>query len=195
MIAIATTVNGVAVHAEVEPNELLLDYLREGLGLTAAKQSCEVQVCGTCTVLLDGDPVSACCVLAADIDGRRVRTLEGVIGGEPYERIADAFVRHAAVQCGFCTSGLVLTAMTLVERGDVPLGSREAVRQAMSGNLCRCTGYQSILDALLDAFSSLAAGTSGPLAAGTSAPLAATAPGSLAAGASSPSAALPGAGA
>jgi carbon-monoxide dehydrogenase small subunit len=162
--SLQATVNGRAVRAEVAPNELLLDWLREDLGLPAVKQSCEVQVCGTCTVLLDGDPVSSCCVLAADVDGRRVETLEGLAGTRLHEVLAAAFSRHAAVQCGFCTSGMLLTAAALVARGDLDLTSPQAVREAMSGNLCRCTGYQSILDALLEAFAELGAEPSAVLA-------------------------------
>ena len=99
------------------PQELLLDFLRDRLGLTGAKQSCEVQVCGVCTVLVDGDPVSSCCFLAADIDGRQVETIEGLAGSDFHRRAVEAFMRHAAVQCGFCTSGMLLTAKALAARG------------------------------------------------------------------------------
>ena len=97
--------------------ELLLDFLRDRLGLTGAKQSCEVQVCGVCTVLVDGNPVSSCCYLAADVDGRQVETIEGLAGTDFHRRAADAFMRHAAVQCGFCTAGMLLTAKALAARG------------------------------------------------------------------------------
>ena len=141
-------VNGKPCAAEVPAEELLLDFLRDRLGLTGTKQSCEVQVCGACTVLVDGDPVSSCCYLAADIDGRAVETIEGLAGSEFHRRAADAFLRHAAVQCGFCTAGMLLTARALAARG--PVGSRAEIAAAMHGNLCRCTGYVSILDALTD---------------------------------------------
>ena len=128
--------------------ELLLDFLRDRLGLTGTKQSCEVQVCGACTVLVDGNPVSSCCFLAADIDGREVETIEGLAGSEFHRRAAAAFGRHAAVQCGFCTPGMLLTAKALATRGAV--ADRADIAAAMNGNLCRCTGYRSILDSLTE---------------------------------------------
>jgi aerobic carbon-monoxide dehydrogenase small subunit len=145
---VRTTINGEKVTAEVPAELLLLDFLRDHRGLTGAKQSCEVQVCGACTVLVDGDPVSSCCYLAADIDGREVETIEGLAGSDFHRRAAEAFIRHAAVQCGFCTSGMLLTAKALAARGIG--GDRAAIAEAMSGNLCRCTGYVSILDSLAE---------------------------------------------
>ena len=143
---ISAVVNGTPVERAVAAHELLLDFLRDELGLTSVKQSCEVEVCGTCTVLVDGAPVSSCCFLACDIDGRRVETLEGLTG-TPFHRAAvQAFLAHAAVQCGFCSAGMILTAKVLADRGVEP--SADQIRQAMSGNLCRCTGYRSILDAV-----------------------------------------------
>ena len=114
---VRATINGKPYTAEVPAEELLLDFLRDRLGLTGTKQSCEVQVCGVCTVLVDGDPVSSCCYLAADIDGREVTTIEGLAGSDFHRRAAAAFLRHAAVQCGFCTAGLLLTAKALAARG------------------------------------------------------------------------------
>lgn len=146
---IATRVNGTPMSVDIEASELLLDFLRERLGLTGAKRSCEVQVCGACTVLVDGGPVSSCCYLAADVDGREVVTIESVRdqpGFEPYER---AFIAHAAVQCGFCIPGMVLTVKALADTGDLPT-DEAGLRTALSGNLCRCTGYRSILDAVGD---------------------------------------------
>ena len=142
------TVNGSAVVREIEPQELLLDFLRDRLDLKGAKASCEVQVCGVCTVLVDGDPVSSCCYLAADVDGREVETIEGLAGTDFHRRAADVFRRHAAVQCGFCTAGMLLTAKALAARGTG--GDRDEIAAAMSGNLCRCTGYVSILDSLTE---------------------------------------------
>ena len=145
---ISATINGKAFTGEVPAEELLLDFLRDRLGLTGAKQSCEVQVCGVCTVLVDGDPVSSCCYLAADVDGRQVETIEGLAGTDFHRRASDAFMRHAAVQCGFCTAGMLLTAKALAARGTG--GDRDEIAAAMSGNLCRCTGYVSILDSLTE---------------------------------------------
>jgi len=145
---ISATINGARFEGEVPPQELLLDFLRDRLGLTGAKQSCEVQVCGVCTVLLDGDPVSSCCFLAADIDGREVETIEGLAGSDFHRRAVEAFMRHAAVQCGFCTPGMLLTAKALAARGVG--GDRDQIAKAMSGNLCRCTGYVSILESLTE---------------------------------------------
>ncbi len=147
---IAATINGRAFTGDVEANELLLDFLRERIGLIGVRQSCEVQVCGTCTVLVDGNPVSSCCYLACDIDGSVVETIEGMVATPLHDELAEAFVRHAAVQCGYCTPGMLLTAKALL--GTADLSSEAAVRHAMAGNLCRCTGYRSILDALMEVF-------------------------------------------
>jgi aerobic carbon-monoxide dehydrogenase small subunit len=161
---VSAVINGAPVSADVEPQELLLDFLREGLGLTGAKQSCEVQVCGVCTVLVDGDPVSSCCFLAADIDGRQVETIEGLAGSDFHRRAVEAFMRHAAVQCGFCTSGMLLTAKALAARGigavptSGPASGRAEIAAAMNGNLCRCTGYRSILDSLAEVLGESAEG-------------------------------------
>jgi aerobic-type carbon monoxide dehydrogenase small subunit (CoxS/CutS family) len=140
------TINGAHFEGEVAPQELLLDFLRDRLGLTGTKQSCEVQVCGACTVLVDGNPVSSCCFLAADIDGHEVETIEGLAGSDFHRRAVEVFMRHAAVQCGFCTPGMLLTAKALAGQGLD--GNRDEIAAAMNGSLCRCTGYRSILDSL-----------------------------------------------
>jgi aerobic-type carbon monoxide dehydrogenase small subunit (CoxS/CutS family) len=151
---VRATINGRRFEGEVAPQELLLDFLREELGLTGTKQSCEVQVCGACTVLIDGRPVSSCCFLAADIDGREVETIEGMAGSDFHRRAVEAFMRHAAVQCGFCTPGMLLTAKALACQGlDI---DRDKIAAAMNGNLCRCTGYRSILDSLTELLSNQA---------------------------------------
>jgi aerobic carbon-monoxide dehydrogenase small subunit len=139
-------VNGRPVVREIEPQELLLDVLRERLGMTGAKRSCDTQVCGTCTVLVDGRPVSSCCFLAADAEGREVLTVEGLAERLDFARLEDAFTRHAALQCGFCTPGMLLTVAALLETGE--LTSAEEIKRALSGNLCRCTGYKGIVDAV-----------------------------------------------
>jgi aerobic carbon-monoxide dehydrogenase small subunit len=140
------TVNGTRVAREIEPQELLLDFIRDTLHLKGTKASCEVQVCGACTVLVDGEPVSACCFLAADADGREVLTIEGLREQERFVPLELAFTKHAAVQCGFCTPGLVVATHDLLSR--VPDPTDEEIREALAGNLCRCTGYQKILDAV-----------------------------------------------
>jgi aerobic-type carbon monoxide dehydrogenase small subunit (CoxS/CutS family) len=141
-------VNGRSVVREIEPSELLLDLLRNRLGLTGAKRSCDVQACGACTVLVDGRPVSSCCFLAADAEGRHVLTVEGLAERPEFERLEDAFKRHAALQCGFCTPGMLLTVAALLETGE--LTSVEEVKRGLAGNLCRCTGYRGILDAVCE---------------------------------------------
>jgi carbon-monoxide dehydrogenase small subunit len=146
-------VNGEPVEAVVEPQELLLDFLRDRLGLKGSKRSCEVQVCGTCTVLVDGLAVSSCCMLACEAEGREVLTIEGFARQEEFAEFQQAFTRHAALQCGFCTGGFVLTLKSLRDSGE--LGSEEEIRHALDSNVCRCTGYQSILAAARD----LAAGS------------------------------------
>jgi carbon-monoxide dehydrogenase small subunit len=138
-------INGQPKALEIEPQELLLDVLRDRLGLTGAKRSCDVQVCGTCTVLVDGRPVSSCTFLAAETDQREVATIEGLRDTPEFDRIAAAFTEHAAVQCGFCTPAMVLTIHAMREAGD--FGDEESVRHELAGNLCRCTGYRAILDA------------------------------------------------
>jgi carbon-monoxide dehydrogenase small subunit len=142
---IELTVNGREVHASVEPQELLLDFLRERLRLTGAKRSCDVQVCGTCTVLVDGGPVSACTYLAVEAHGHEVLTIEGFAETAEFAEFESAFVRHAALQCGYCTPGLLLTLKSLRDAGE--LGSEEDIRHGLDGSVCRCTGYRSILDA------------------------------------------------
>jgi len=145
---LAVQVNGTPVVREIEPQLLLLDFLRDGLGLTGAKRSCDLQACGTCTVLVDGRPVSSCCFLAADADGRQVLTIEGLAESLGYERLADSFTRHAALQCGFCTPGMLLTVTALLGSGE--LTSVEEVKRGLAGNLCRCTGYRGILEAVCE---------------------------------------------
>ena len=143
---IALSVNGAPVARDVPPEELLLDFLRDSLGLTGAKKSCEVQVCGACTVLVDWEPVSACCYLAADADGREVTTIEGLAGQPEFERLEEAFTRHAGLQCGFCTPAMLLTVSALLASGE--LATEEEIKRNLAGNLCRCTGYRGILEAV-----------------------------------------------
>lgn len=145
---IALHLNGEAIALDIEPQEFLLDVLRDELGLTGAKLSCDSQVCGACTVLVDGAPVSACSYLAVETEGRLVTTIEGFRETPEFEPIAAAFTRHAALQCGFCTPGMVLTIHALLEASE--LTDEASIRHGLAGNLCRCTGYRSILDAVED---------------------------------------------
>jgi carbon-monoxide dehydrogenase small subunit len=130
----------------VRPNQTLLDVLRDTLGNFDVKEGCDEGVCGACTVLLDGRPVSSCLLLAPSVRGRAVLTLRGLEGTGGLDRLQDAFVRHGAVQCGFCTPGMLLTTLAFLERAPRP--DREAIRGALEGNLCRCTGYTKIVDAV-----------------------------------------------
>jgi aerobic-type carbon monoxide dehydrogenase small subunit (CoxS/CutS family) len=147
-VDVATSVNGREVVRDVAPQELLLDFLRDSLGLTGAKRSCDVQVCGACTVLVDGLPVSSCCYLAADAAGREVTTIEGLAERPGFARLEEVFTRHAALQCGFCTPGMLLTVSALLEQGG--LVDEEAIKHELAGNLCRCTGYRGILEAVAE---------------------------------------------
>jgi carbon-monoxide dehydrogenase small subunit len=147
-VQLALSVNGREVVREVAPQELLLDFLRDSLGLSGAKRSCEVQVCGACTVLVDGEPVSSCCFLAAQAQGCEVTTIEGLAEREEFGRLEEAFTRHAALQCGFCTPGLLLTVSALLASGE--LESEERIKQGLAGNICRCTGYRGIVEAVAD---------------------------------------------
>ncbi len=141
-------INGTPIRRDIEPHALLLDVLRDDLGLTGAKLSCDVQVCGSCTVLVDGAPVSSCSFLAVEADGHHIQTIEGFRETPAFEPIAAAFTRHSALQCGFCTAGMVLTVHSLQEAGD--LTDEASIRHGLAGNLCRCTGYRAILDAVTD---------------------------------------------
>jgi carbon-monoxide dehydrogenase small subunit len=143
---VRTTVNGEAREADVWEGDSLLSMLREGLGLRGSKNACEQGECGSCSVWLDGDLVCACLVLAAQAEGREVRTIEGLGDDERLHPVQEAFAATGAVQCGFCTPGLVVAVSDLLERDAAP--DDLAVREALAGNICRCTGYRKILDAV-----------------------------------------------
>ena len=143
---IEVQVNGEQREADVWPGESLLYALRERLGLPGSKNACEQGECGSCSVLLDGSLVCACLVLAAQADGHAVVTVEGLAGEGELHRVQEAFVDAGAVQCGFCTPGLVVATADLLARRPDP--SEDEIREALSGNLCRCTGYQKIFDAV-----------------------------------------------
>jgi len=145
-ITIETTVNGRPVNRTVEARRMLLDFLRDDLDLKGAKRSCDSQVCGACTVLLDGLPVSACCTLAYEADGKQITTIEGLSQNGALDPVQQAFVDESAIQCGFCTAGMILSTKVLLEENPDP--SRDEIRQHLSSNLCRCTGYWNIIDAV-----------------------------------------------
>ena len=146
MTAISVTVNGRPHTAQVEPRRLLVDFLREDLGLVGTHIGCEHGVCGTCTVLLDGEPVNSCLVFALQVDGCSVTTVRGLTGDSELHPLQRAFVDNDVAQCGFCTPGMILTANWFIDRQ--PHANREEIRTALAGNLCRCTGYTKILDAV-----------------------------------------------
>jgi aerobic-type carbon monoxide dehydrogenase small subunit (CoxS/CutS family) len=146
--AIELTVNGTRVSRTVDCRKHLVDFLREDLGLTGSHLGCEHGVCGACTVRLDGRIVRGCLVLAARADGCRVETAENPEAGPVLKALQEAFIARNALQCGYCTSGMLLTAQELVETR--PQASREDIRDWMSGNYCRCTGYHAIVDAVAD---------------------------------------------
>jgi len=148
--SVEMTVNGSPVAADLEPRRLLADFLREDLSLYGTHLGCEHGVCGACTVLVDGEPVRSCLMLAVQAGGCEVRTVESLAASGSLHPLQQAFRSHHALQCGFCTAGFLMTSLYLIESG-VDLSDETAVREALAGNLCRCTGYQNIIDAVMDA--------------------------------------------
>jgi aerobic carbon-monoxide dehydrogenase small subunit len=146
---IQLTINGQPVEAAVDPNRTLLQLLREDLGLTGTKHGCGLGDCGACTVILDGRPVNSCLVLAIQANGSEVLTIEGLAENGKLHPIQQAFVDKGAIQCGFCSPGMILSAKALLDANPKP--SEHDIRMALSGNLCRCTGYQKIVDAVGEA--------------------------------------------
>jgi len=144
---IVLKVNGTNYQVEVEPWRTLVEVLRETLGLTGTKKSCNEGECGACTVMMDGRPVASCLVLAMDAQGKEIVTIEGLSQGERLHPIQEAFLKHGAIQCGFCTPGMVISAKALLDKNPRP--TQTEVRKAISGNLCRCTGYQHIVDSIM----------------------------------------------
>jgi carbon-monoxide dehydrogenase small subunit len=152
--AIRLTVNGVPWEGSVPSDLTLLRFLRETLALTGAKEGCGIGECGACTVLVDGRPLNACMMLAVEADGAALRTIEGEALAGELTALQRAFIDHHAVQCGFCTPGMLLSAQALLERSPAP--SDEQIVEAIAGNLCRCTGYTSIIAAVRAAAAELA---------------------------------------
>lgn len=146
-VTIVLRVNGNSYQVEVEPRRTLLEVLRDELKLTGTKEGCGEGECGACTVLMDGEPVTSCLVLAVDAKEKEILTIEGVAQGEKLHTLQEAFIQHGAIQCGFCTPGMILSAKALTDRNCHP--SEQEVRWAIAGNLCRCTGYQKIVEAVL----------------------------------------------
>jgi carbon-monoxide dehydrogenase small subunit len=140
------TCNGAAVHLEADPAMRALDLIRDRLGLTGTKEGCGRGECGACTILLDGRPVSACLLYAAKLQGRTVLTVEGLASGDELHPLQEAFLEEGAVQCGYCTPGMLLSAKALLDRNPRP--SVPQIEEALSGNLCRCTGYAKIVRAV-----------------------------------------------
>ncbi len=149
MARVSVTVNGVAREAEVEPRTLLVYFLREALGLTGTNVGCDTSSCGSCTVLLDGESVKSCTLLAVQAEGREVTTIEGIADDGQMHPIQDAFHRTHGLQCGSCTPGMIMAAAGFLQENPNP--TDEQVRESLEGNLCRCTGYQNIVKSILDA--------------------------------------------
>ena len=146
MTRIALTVNGLRQEAEVEPRQLLVYFLRNQLGLEGTNVGCDTSSCGACTVLLDGESVKSCTVLAVQADGCEVATIEGLAPGDELHPVQQAFHEHHALQCGYCTPGFVMASVSLLRENANP--SEEEIRRALEGNLCRCTGYHNIVRAV-----------------------------------------------
>ncbi len=149
MTRVSVTVNGVAREADVEPRTLLVYFLRETLGLTGTNVGCDTSSCGTCTILVDGESVKSCTMLAAQADGREVTTIEGMASDGELHPLQDAFHRNHGLQCGYCTPGMIMAAASFLKEDPSPTEAQ--VRESLEGNLCRCTGYQNIVTSILDA--------------------------------------------
>jgi carbon-monoxide dehydrogenase small subunit len=144
--AISITVNGVSYQHDVEPRLLLVHYLRDVLGLTGTHIGCETSLCGACTILLDGQAVKSCTVLAVQADGSEITTIEGLVKNGKLHPMQEGFWERHGLQCGYCTPGMIMAATQIIDRNASP--SREEIRQGLEGNLCRCTGYQHIVEAV-----------------------------------------------
>ena len=145
-ITVETTVNGQPIARKVEARRMLLDFVRDDLGLKGAKRSCDSQVCGACTVLIDGLPVSSCCTLAYEATGKQLTTIEGLSRNGSLDPVQDAFIAESAIQCGFCTPGMILAVKVLLDENPDP--TRAEIEANLASNLCRCTGYWNIIDAV-----------------------------------------------
>ncbi len=149
MHQIDVTVNGENYQMDVPAHRTLLDFLRQDLELMGTKSGCETGDCGACTVLLNGKPVNSCLVLAIEADGKEILTVEGLAHGLELHPLQEAFIEHGAIQCGYCTSGMLLSAKALLD--EIPRPTEEEIKEALAGNLCRCTGYYNIVNAVMTA--------------------------------------------
>ncbi|MFC1862787.1 (2Fe-2S)-binding protein [Thermodesulfobacteriota bacterium] len=148
-IFVTLNVNEEEIEISISPNKTLLDVLREDLELTGTKEGCGEGVCGSCTVLCDGLPIRSCLTLAAEVQGKKILTIEGLATGEEgLDTLQQSFIDHGAVQCGYCTNGMIMSAKALLNYNTSP--SEAEVRKGISGNICRCTGYQKMVEAILD---------------------------------------------
>lgn len=146
ILAISFSLNGKTIAVDIPAHMLLIDLVRDRLGLRGTKRSCDMEVCGACTVLLDGEPISSCTTLAVDVDRREVTTIEGVTPPDGLSRIQEAFVLHGGLQCGFCTPGFIMAVTALLKTTPHPTDAE--IRHHLHGNLCRCTGYTKIFEAV-----------------------------------------------
>ena len=153
MRRVSLTVNGTRHELDIEPRELLVYVLRERLGLTGTNVGCDTSSCGACTILLDGVSAKSCTVLGVQADGAEVTTIEGLAPAGELHPVQQAFHDHHALQCGYCTPGMVMAAVSLIERGDA--GDEASIRSGLEGNLCRCTGYHNIVEAVAAAAGSM----------------------------------------
>ena len=159
MVTLHTSVNGKEVTAVVPAHQMLLTFLRSELGLTGTKLSCDVQVCGACTVLLDGLPVSSCTTLAYEARGRSVETIEGLSDGEDLHPLQQAFIDHGGFQCGFCTPGMIMAVKAML--AEIPDPGVDDIKWYMKGNICRCTGYKKIVESIQAAALRMRSGVEG----------------------------------
>ncbi|CAA7601139.1 2Fe-2S ferredoxin-type iron-sulfur binding domain protein [Acididesulfobacillus acetoxydans] len=153
---ITLNINGQEFDLAVSPRDLLVDVIRRKVGLTGTKKGCGQGDCGACTVLMDGRPILSCLTLAVACQGRRIQTIEGLSEGDKLHPIQESFVEHGAVQCGFCTPGMILSAKALLDRNPHP--SEEEIKLGIAGNLCRCTGYKKIVESIAGAAEKMAEG-------------------------------------
>jgi len=156
-VPVSFSLNGKLQELDVEPHELLLDVIRDRLGLTGAKRSCDVQVCGACTLLVDGRPVSACTTLAFEVRDKSVMTIEGLAENGKLHPLQQAFIEHGGFQCGFCTPGMILAAKALLDGNPHP--TEEELKHFMHGNICRCTGYKKIIESIMAAAANMSEAT------------------------------------